>query len=350
MFVVLALGGAGIAGAGTDRLPSRLKHSTYGLPSIPYPGERRPDSNLIRLGKKLFFDPRLSRDGQLACATCHVPSQGFTENGRAVRGSIDGRDLRLTRNAPTLLNVAFAGPLHHDGSEPSLERQVLAPLFAPAEMANTSIPELVARINGYSDYRELFEATFKHAATMDDLASALAAFERTLTSGSSRFDRWRYRGEWRVVDRSVRRGFELFRDKAGCAACHTVGDKTALFTDNQFHNTGIGFMSESRRTVAGGTGVMDRGREEVTHEPADRFKFRTPTLRNVALTAPYMHDGSLATLEDVVRHYDLGGGADPAKDQRLKPLGLSETERADLIAFLKNLTGGNAAHLMAMRP
>ena len=290
-------------------------------------------SEMPALGAKLFNDPRLSKHGTLSCASCHDPNQAFTNPSPPVRDPKIA-DERLRRDVPSLLDVAAASPLHHDGREPSLEVQILAPLFNPAEMANDTFAELEARLESMPDYRDAFQALFASKPTVDFLGKALAAYERTLIAGPAPFDLWQSQGSSDAVSPPAKAGFDTFIGKGGCAACHVPG----AFTDHAFKNTGVGFESEQRRAAKTPEAPADRGREEVTHLREDRYKFRTPTLRNVELTAPYMHDGSLKRLEDVIDYYDRGGSADTEKDGRIRPLGLTEEEKKQLVAFLKSLT------------
>jgi cytochrome c peroxidase len=292
---------------------------------------------------------------------CHVPEQGFTARELATPVGIEGRSVR--RNAPTVLNVAYQKRLFYDGRETSLEDQVWGPLLAANEMGNPSIGFVIERIIALEDYQGLFEAAFGgKAVSAERIGQAIASYERTLAAGNSRFDRWRYAGEAAALDEVEKRGFELFTGKARCGACHSVGPREALFADHGFHNTGVGwrqtFRAPERIRVELAPGVhaelepttvetfseapaKDVGRYEITLEPKDRWAYRTPSLRNVALTAPYMHDGSLPSLEAVVEFYDRGGIDNPAKSPLLAPLGLSAQERAALVAFLRSLTGSN---------
>jgi cytochrome c peroxidase len=339
-----------------------------GLPVVPVPADNPLTQAKIELGRKLFMDRRLSPNETMSCAMCHVPEQGFTSNEMGVAIGLEGQSLR--RNAPTIYNAAYMERLFHDGREISLENQVWGPLLAANEMGNPSIGYVVEKIGSLPDYGGLFEAAFRgRGPTMETIGQAIAAYERTVISGRSRFDRWRYGGEAGALGDQERLGFALFTGKAGCARCHTVGESTALFTDQRFHNTGVGWA----RSMVGGNvkhrvqlapGVFteiaesatrsfsearpgDVGRFEVTQDPADRWAYRTPSLRNVALTAPYMHDGSFATLEEVVEFYDRGGIDNPAKDPLLKPLELSQVEKQALAAYLRALTGDNVDALAA---
>jgi cytochrome c peroxidase len=337
-----------------------------GLPAAPVPADNPQSAEKIALGRKLFFDRRLSFNGTMSCAMCHVPEQGFTSNELATALGVEGRSLR--RNAPTVLNVAYHPVLFHDGREHSLEQQVWGPLLAANEMANPSIGQVVARIRALEDYRGLFERSFGgRAATVETIGQAIAAYERTLVSGGSRFDRWRFGGEASALDATEQEGFRLFTGKARCAACHLVGERTALFSDFRFHNTGVGWRrvygAPDRVRVELAPGVFaeverkaidalfepplpDLGRFEVSVDPADRWAYKTPMLREVALTAPYMHDGSIATLEDVVEFYDRGGVDNPGRSPLLAPLRLAPDEKAALVAFLKTLTGEGVAALV----
>ena len=321
----------------------------------------------ISLGRKLFMDRRLSGNGTMSCGMCHVPEQGFTVIEVATAIGIEGRSLR--RNAPTVLNVGFNRYLFHDGRETSLEEQIWGPLLAHDEMGNHSRETVVATISKLPEYTELFAAVFPgQEISPENIAAALAAYERSLVSAGSRFDRWYFGGDPGAMTAAEQRGFELFHGKARCDSCHTIGEKHALFTDEQFHNLGVGQGKSDRAvaevkvrlapgietTVALGTldalfgaPPSDDGRFEVTGAEEDRFAYRTPTLRNIDLTAPYMHDGSIATLREVVEFFDRGGNVNPGLDARMVPLSLTEDEKDDLVAFLRSLTGANVGALAA---
>jgi len=345
---------------------------TLGLPVLAVPPDNTITPAKVSLGRKLFLDRRLSPRHTMSCAMCHVPEQGFTAHELATPVGIEGRTVR--RNAPTLLNVAFQARLFHDGRETSLEDQVWGPLLAANEMGNPSIGYVIERIRGLEDYRGLFPAAFGgHGVSAQRIGAAIASYERTLLAGHSRFDRWRYGGDATALDERERHGFALFTGKARCATCHTVGERHTLFTDQAFHNTGVGWRRSShapertRVTLAPGAyaeidratleafsepALPDLGRYEVTLDPRDRWAYKTPSLRNVALTAPYMHDGSLATLEDVIAFYDRGGVDNPEKSPLLTPLALGPDEHAALAAFLRTLTGSTVQSLAenARRP
>ena len=325
---------------------------------LPAPRAPTPAAAAVALGERLFFDRRLSLNKTISCAMCHVPAQAFTSNELATAVGIEGRTVR--RNAPTLLNVGHLKTLFHDGRERRLEHQIWQPLLADNEMGNPSIGYVLETLSAIPGYADAFAAAFDEPITMAGVGRALAAFQQTLVAANSPFDRWRYGGEVDALDPAAERGFGIFSGKGNCVACHTIGAGSALFTDQKMHNTGVGYLGSmgdrrGRRAVSLAPGVSvtydlaavaaaaepvpnDLGRYEITQDPADRWRYRTPTLRNVALTAPYMHDGSLATLEDVVEFYDRGGIPNEGLDPRIRPLGLTARERSDLIAFLESLT------------
>jgi cytochrome c peroxidase len=339
-----------------------------GLPKVPVPTDNPVTAEKVALGRRLFFDRRLSRNDTISCAMCHIPDQGFTSNEIATAVGIEGQTVR--RNAPTLYNAAYGNLLFHDGRETRLEQQIWVPLLARNEMGNPAVGLLLDKIRALSDYREGFEAAFgERGLTMETLGMALAAYERTLQSANSPFDRWHFGKERGAVSPSAARGFELFTGKAGCAHCHTVAESNALFTDQQLHNTGVGYRQtmattpqQRRVQLAPGTFVTmdtavvadasepppsDLGRYEISEDPNDRWKYKTPGLRNVSLTAPYMHDGSLATLREVVDFYDAGGAPNELLDPAIRPLHLSDPEKDDLVAFLESLTGSNVGDIVA---
>ncbi|MGY6216939.1 cytochrome c peroxidase [Methylolobus aquaticus] len=337
-----------------------------GLPPLPVPADNPLTRDKILLGRKLFYDRRLSLNNTFSCAMCHIPEQGFTSQEQAMAIGIEGRTVR--RNAPTIYNVAFLDRLFHDGRESTLENQVWGPLLAQNEMANPSVGFVVDKLKRLPDYRGLFEKAFGRPATMETVGQSLASYERTLISGASAFDRWHFGQDEAAVSAEAKRGFELFTGKAGCARCHTLGSASALFTDQQFHSTGLGYRDSMAREpetqrvqVAPGVAFdvdrslieqvaapkpADLGRYEITQNPVDRWQYRTPGLRNVALTAPYMHNGSFGTLEEVVRFYNAGGVPGETLDALIRPLGLDDAEIGALVAFLKSLTGSNVEALV----
>lgn len=339
-----------------------VERTPLGLPPVPQPADNPITREKVALGRKLFFDRRLSLNDTFSCAMCHVPEQGFTSNELAMAVGLEGRSHR--RNSPTIYNVAYLRRLFHDGREDSLEQQVWGPLLAHNEMANPSVGAVVSKIRRLADYNGLFEEAFNgRSVGMETIGMALASYQRTLVSANSPFDRWFYGKEAGVMGADAARGFRLFTGKAGCSSCHTVGEQHALFTDDSVHNTGMGYREsmgirpeKERVLLAPGVYVdvdrdvidavghpppADVGLYEVTQNPNDRWKYRTPSLRNVALTAPYMHNGALSTLRDVVEFYNDGGVPNELLDPRIRPLGLNEREIADLVAFLESLTGDN---------
>lgn len=333
-----------------------------GLPPLP---QAQASAAVIELGRKLFMDRRLSHNNTMSCAMCHVPEQGFSANELGTSLGMEGRTLR--RNAPTLLNVAYVRQLFHDGRADTLHVQAWDPLLNPIEMGNPDSPGVIDKIRGMPDYAGLFEQAFDGAGPdRHTVGLALASYQRTLVSGNSRFDRWRYGGEADALNPAEKAGFAVFAGKGRCIACHTVGERHALLTDGRFHNTGVGLGKRAgshRVRLAPGVEIEvadgdlasvseplqpDLGRYEVTRLPADRYAYRTPGLRNVALTAPYMHDGSLGTLEEVIAFYQRGGIDNPARDPLLRPLELTDVERRDLAAFLRSLSGDNVKALAGL--
>ncbi|TMQ33639.1 MAG: cytochrome-c peroxidase [Planctomycetota bacterium] len=273
----------------------------------------------VRLGRKLFFDPILSVDGKIACASCHQPDHGFASS-TAVAVGVGSK--RGRRNPPSLLNRAYGSAFFWDGRAATLEDQALHPIASPQEMGHT-VPEAVKRLQASKEYVALFQAAFPDGVTATNLARALASFERVLLTGNTPVDRFRA-GQLQALNESERHGLWLYESRAQCWRCHSG----ANFSDERFHNTGVSW----------GT-TADLGRYEITRQEADRGRFKTPTLRGLIATAPYMHDGSLATLEEVVDFYNRGGGKNLNLDAVLAPLGLSKTDAADLVAFLKALSG-----------
>jgi cytochrome c peroxidase len=334
-----------------------------GLPFLAASDDRAGERSA--LGRKLFMDRRLSRNGTMSCGMCHVPEQGFTVNEVSTAVGIEGRTLR--RNAPTLLNVGYNTSWFHDGRASTLEEQAWGPLLSADEMDNGSRGAVAEQLARLPDYAGLFEQAFTGSGpSPDTIGAALAAYQRSLVSGGSRFDRFFYKSEVGALTASERRGYVLFRGVAHCDACHTLEGGNTLFTDNKFHNLGVGLdkgdRSSQQVSVRLAAGVEtkvpaalldsmfrapagDAGRFEATGVEKDRFAYRTPTLRNIALTAPYMHDGSLVTLRDVVDFYDRGGNPNPGLDQLMMPLFLSERQKEDLVAFMRALTGANVEEL-----
>jgi cytochrome c peroxidase len=344
-----------------------LESPPSGLPPVPIPKDNPVTKLKVALGRKLFFDRRLSLNGTMSCAMCHIPEQGFTNNELATAVGIEGRTVR--RNAPTIYNVAYFSNLFHDGRENRLEHQIWIPMLAFNEMANPGIGNVIEKIRSFPDYAGLFRAAFKgRGPEIDTIGMAIASYERTIISANSPFDKWYFGKDETALSDSAKKGFELFVGKAGCASCHLIQTNYALFTDDTFHNTGLGWeaaYSDDKPDIpvliAPGTKVRvpksiinsvseisqgDLGRYEVTQDPADRWRYKTPSLRNVSLTAPYMHNGSLGTLTEVVTFYNNGGFPNPLLDPLFKPLELSPLEIEQIVSFLDSLTGDNVSELV----
>ena len=287
---------------------------------------RVPDDNpltpaKVALGRTLFFDSLLSEDRSVACATCHDPTRAFTD-GRPVGVGVFGR--KGTRNVPTLVNRTYGASFFWDGRITTLEEQVLQPIQHPKEM-DVTVGEVVVRLERDQVYSDLFQAAFGREVNDGDLAKALASYVRTILSGNAPIDRYLY-GDRDALTERQRQGLGLFRGKAGCTACH-LGP---TLSDEQFHNTGVAWSNGD---------WLDDGRFGVTGERTDRGRFKTPTLREIARTAPYMHDGSITTLEDVVEFYDRGGNSNPHLDPAIRPLRLTADEKRALLDFLGSLSG-----------
>ena len=286
-----------------------------GFGPLPVPPQNPLRASRVSLGERLFFDRRLSRDGSVSCATCHRPDLAFSD-GRATSAGVDGR--RGLRNAPSLLNVAYRRSLFWDGGALFLEGQALVPLEEHSEM-DLPIADALARLRADADYVARFAEAFDGAGpSVQTLTYALAAYERTLVSAPTALDRFRA-GNRGALAADARRGLALFTQH--CASCHAG----ALLTTDAFENNGAAVTD------------ADPGRARVTFSDADRGAFRVPSLRGVARTAPYFHDGRLATLDAVVAHYSRGGDATPGQSPRVRPLHLSAPERDDLVAFLRTL-------------
>lgn len=323
----------------------------------------------VELGRKLFFEQRLSADGSVSCASCHDPARAFTDGKRVAEG-ISGR--RGVRNSPTLLNAMFNGGQFWDGRAESLEDQGKMPLTNPDEMGNRSLDEVVTRIGAIPEYAREFQQVFASVVTIDGIAKALAAFERTLVSANSPLDRY-LAGDLSAMSEEARSGMILFRGKARCGVCHAFNQNFAAFgtfpflTDMNYRNTGIaanydGFGTLARRAmnaaresdgvsseVAKHERAAELGRFLISGNTLDVGAFRTPSLRNVGLTAPYFHDGSAATLEDVVRYYVKGGNQNPNRDWQLEPVALNDEEQRNLVEFLKALTSDDARRMTQKR-
>jgi len=288
---------------------------------VPFPNDSPPTRERIELGRQLFFDPRLSSDESTSCASCHNPKQAFADNAVTSRG-IDGK--KGIRNTPALINAAFQPYQFWDGRASSLEDQALLPLENPVEMGS-SVAIIVDRLNQRPHYQDAFRRVFGSSVTRDNLARALASFERTILAGDSPYDRYSA-GNPTALSQKAAAGMKLFEGKAHCSLCHQGYN----FSDGVFHNLGVGWD---------GSSFADLGRCAVTGIVKDRGAFKTPTLRQVAQTVPYMHDGSLANLEAVVDFYDRGGKPNPHLDPLIQPLRLTSQEKEALVEFLRSLSG-----------
>ncbi len=346
-----------------------VERPPLGLPQVAIPDYNEITQEKVELGRLLFFDRRLSLNDTFSCAICHIPEQGFTSNEIATAVGFEGRSVH--RNSPTIYNVAYYDILFQDGREDSLEQQVWAPLLAHNEMANPSIGFVINKIKGIKEYDGLFENAFDgKGPTMETVGAALASYQRALNSANSKFDRWYYGKQEDALSYDEKQGFALFMGKAKCSSCHLVNQEYALFTDNRMHNTGHGYATsmgigpeKTRVQLAPGVFVdvenelidsvrqqpkpNDVGLYSVTQNPFDRWKYRTSSLRNVALTAPYMHDGAFSTLREVIEFYNKGGVPNELLSPLITPLDLTDKEIEQLIAFMNSLTGDNVETLVA---
>ncbi len=293
------------------------------LGAVPVIADNPTTPAKVELGKSLFFDPRLSANGTISCASCHNPSLGWSDGlktGIGINGTV------LGRATPTIVNVAYNTQFMWDGRKKSLEDQALGPMKTPEEM-KTDLGAAIHMLNSIDGYRVMFNQAFPGQPISEEtIAKAIAAFERTVVSSESRFDRW-LAGDRSAMTTQEWRGYQVFRDPArgNCAACHAGPN----FTDNGYHNIGIA------QTAA----TPDLGRFQVKALPAMKGAFKTPTLRDIALTAPYFRDGSAATLMEVVEHYDRGGDDKSNLSKDIRALNLTATEKDDLVAFMLTLTG-----------
>ena len=294
-------------------------------PYLPIPEDNPITDEKIALGRALYFDPRLSIDGTVSCATCHDPKEGWS-NGEAVATGVGGQ--RGGRSSPTVINAAYSPFQFWDGRASSLEEQALGPIQNPIEMGHT-LEGMISGLTEIEGYRESFEKVFGDGITAENVAKAIAAFERTLLSGNSPVDRFEV-GEEDAISESAKRGLKIFKSKKGnCSTCHAGFN----FTDDIFHNLGVGWNATERDL--GRWAVLPEGERK----ESDKGAFKTPTLRDIALTAPYMHDGSEKTLMEVVEFYERGGQPNPHLDKEIKPLTLTDQDKDDLIELLKALTG-----------
>jgi len=357
-------------GNATDLLKV-TKTKQLGLPKLKLAEGIKLTREKIALGRKMFFDRRLSHTDTISCAICHVPEMGFAHNELKTAVGTEGRS--VPRNAPTILNTAFLSRFFHDARENTLENQVWGPLLSHNEMANPSPGYLINKINAIPDYKGLFEEAFNTSASIDTISQAFASYEYSLLSGNSAFDRWYYGKNNNAISTDAKKGFEIFSGKGQCITCHIVGEDFSLFTDEKLHNTGIGYAASMyeeppTKKVILAPGLIldidtssyrdnsafkdeispnDLGLYTITQDPNDRWKFRTPSLRNNVLTAPYMHDGSISTLKGVVEFYNKGGIKNEVLSPLIFPLNLSEKEVSQVVEFLKTLTGSNIDTLIS---
>jgi len=305
-----------------DSSAAAVAEVPLGLPPLTVPEDNPMTVEKIALGKQLYFDKRLSKDGTISCATCHDPKTGWAERKPTSTGI---HDKVGGRNAPTVINAAYAPSQFWDGRMKTLEEQALGPIENPIEMGHT-LDAMVADLSKIGGYEEQFQHVFGTGGTKEGVAKAIAAVERTVLSGNSPYDRYQ-NGEEDALTEAQKRGLNLFKS-AGCQACHAP----PVFSRGSFYNAGVGTDKEK----------PDEGRKDFTGDDADTGKFRTPALREVAHTAPYFHDGSAATLQDAVALMAAGGMDNPNLSGMLKAVGrrnLSEQDRQDLVAFLGALSG-----------
>ena len=287
---------------------------------VPYPADNAPTAERVELGKMLFFDPRLSGSEWISCATCHNPALAWSDGLPTMIGNGMAKGRRST---PTILNTAYNQMQFWDGRAKTLEEQALGPIQEPGEM-NQDLEKLAKRLTAIEGYRKAFDQAYPNEGiSKESIAKAIASFERTVVSTEAPFDKWR-KGDKKAISLSAQRGFKLFEGKANCVACHQGFN----FADDGFHNIGLPANS-----------MVDVGRFAHRKIKVNKGAFKTPTLRDIARTAPYMHDGSYSTLADVVEHYNKGGVNPENLDPNMKPLNLSDQEKADLVEFLLSLTG-----------
>lgn len=348
-----------------EEAASVKKHDrNLGLPQVEIPKENPMSKEKVALGKKLFEDTRFSSTGQVSCSTCHDEAKGFTDHLVKSEGI---NSLKGTRNSPTVLNAAFNATQFWDGRSPTLEDQSRHPFVNSVEMGLKNHEPILEVVRSDPDYVKAFKSVFNKSGKdikIEHVTMAIGAFERTVIAGNSRFDQWYYAGEKSLSDSELR-GFQAFIGNGRCVSCHMIEQSSGLFTDHRFHNIGVGInrvpkddvdrlvteflkanfnREEVDEKVLNDLKTSELGRFAVTQNQNDIGAFKTATLRNIELTAPYMHDGSLKTLEDVVEHYNRGGASSdkevitPFLSGGIRPLNLTEQEKKDLVAFMKSLT------------
>lgn len=315
-----------------------VTNGPYTLPTIQgledpntfVPADNPLTKQKVELGRILVFDKRLSKDNTIACMSCHLPQKGFTD-GMPVATGIKG--LKGGRSAPASFNRVYSKAQFWDGRAATLEDQSIGPFINPIEHGFKTHDEMVAKMKKIPGYRKLFQEVFGREIMIEDVGRAIASFQRTVLSGNSAVDKFDIGADQNALSDSAKRGLELFRGKARCTRCHSGFN----FTDEKFHNIGIGWD----------TNTVDLGRYMITNAPEDIGAFKTPTLREIARTGPYMHDGRFKTLEDVVNFYNQGGIKNPHLDNTIIPLELTEEEKQDLVAMLKSLNGEGWQHVSA---
>lgn len=319
---------------------------------VPQDNEMTPDR--VALGRKLYFDTRLSKDNTVSCATCHDVTRGFTDQ----RATSEGIKSQLgKRNAPTTLNVALLQILFWDGRSPTLDHQARQPILNPVEMGMPDEATALKAIQDDAEYQAAFKNAYGRDMNYEDLGRAIGAFERTLVFVDSPFRKF-LGGDEKAISPQARAGWELYNDKGRCMSCHPMNPSNPLGTDNRFHNVGVsarhqnfeGLAKQALKVMAEdasekkldelavGTDMSELGRFMVTRNRSEIGSFRTPLILNVGITGPYMHDGSMETLWDVMDHYNKGGEANPFLDGGIEPLALTEQEIDQLVAFLFTLT------------
>lgn len=301
--------------AGVDEELESVKAKFEPIGEMPVPEDNKMTDEKVELGKTLYFDPRLSGNNKLSCMTCHAPGAGY---GDGLETFIGFEGAQGARNSPTIINSGYYPETFWDGRAGSLEEQALGPIQSEVEM-NQDLDELVIELNGVPTYVEQFNTVFNDPISANNIAKAIAAFERTIVISDTAFDRY-LQGQEDAISADAKEGMKLFAGKAGCITCHAG----PMLSDYSYHNLGI-------------TG--DEGRYEFTKNEEDKGKFRTTGLRGVAYTAPFMHDGSFATLEDVVNYYNDGGGDHENKSDLINPLNLTESEVKQLVAFMESMSG-----------
>ena len=363
--LVVLLGAGLLAAAGVLSDAGEEQLAPLGLPPVPIPEDNPQTPEKIALGEKLYNETRFSTTGEVGCFTCHEPEKAFTDSPLKVSEGIEKKT--GTRNSPTVINSAYFTTQFWDGRSPDLEDQALQPFINPVEHGLVDYEPILTIVRTDPEYAEAFKEVFgksRDGITMREVTLAIAAFERTVISGDSPFDRYYFGGEEDALTEQQKRGFELYLNEGRCVSCHVIEQTQALFTDNRFHNIGVGInniqndipklagnfleadrtLSEVDVEVLTDPRTSELGRFAISHGFDDIGSFKTPTLRNVAVTAPYMHDGSIETLKDVMIHYNNGGVTDvgdPVNDflsGGIRPLDLDEDQIDDLVEFMEALT------------